>query len=665
MGTENLPKPFWHGTGKTVQGASHIRVGLPNQDAIEQWPESNEGPPFILAVSDGHGSAKSFRSHEGARFAVKTAIEVMQAFLEGEHDFSNVAALKRTVDEHLPKRLVHEWRTAVETHLAENPFEADEKWAQLVETEGATAQKAVEANPLLAYGATLLTVLVTESFILYLQLGDGDILCVDANGETTRPLPTDEKLIANETTSLCSPNAWEEVRVRLVTSENPPALILATTDGYANSFTSEREFLRLGSDYLQMIRYDGISQVEQELGAILKEASEIGSGDDITLGIIKRAEEMDQDTYNRRLTAVESAQVGQQQATRQVQRQLADVQDSLQSKAEYQQVEALESKMNNQNTQIKSLTKSTATLRWGFLLALFLAVVGLALVAGLWFRFDTISAIVAGIKKNQPPQKTEWRVINASLPNDANVSSLASIDWWPKSGGGERQILAVSKGLPQPQNIRGAVGAKLATQTAMDSIHTFITTEQFKLSKAETALPMALMLKWKIGVETHFQNNPLLSKEEEILENTGTRIEESTTPPIYQATLLAAMVTETDILYLKSGEGVIITVSGLGEVTKRLTRGKKSDTTGDLSLNSVFPMLEAQKLTPDSPALLLLATDALADQVNLQEFGKNLLHQIRQSNTDQVKEYLQKQFGTGDVAIGVIYREDVAELSNP
>jgi hypothetical protein len=66
-----------------------------------------------------------------------------------------------------------------------------------------------------------------------------------------------------------------------------PALVLLTTDGYSNSFRSDVDFLKIGSDYLQIIREQGIATLAEELPEILTEASQQGSGDDITLAIVQ------------------------------------------------------------------------------------------------------------------------------------------------------------------------------------------------------------------------------------------------------------------------------------------------------------------------------------------------------------------------------------------
>jgi serine/threonine protein phosphatase PrpC len=280
----------WLVIGSSVIGASHIRAGLPNQDAVGWLQKSGSGRSLIVAASDGHGSAKYFRSHVGSRLAVEAAIALGQEFLDGQPDIKNLSAIKRTAEERLPQEMSRRWREAVEAHLESNPISAEEMDA-LEKKDGVAAREAIQERPTHAYGATILTVLVEESFILYLQLGDGDILLVSDDGGVERPLPKDERLFANETTSLSSRNAWSDFRFGFQTLVGPPpALILLSTDGYANSFISEEAFLKVGKDFLDMIRADGLDKVNASLEAWLSEASAAGSGDDITLAIIYRAD---------------------------------------------------------------------------------------------------------------------------------------------------------------------------------------------------------------------------------------------------------------------------------------------------------------------------------------------------------------------------------------
>jgi hypothetical protein len=165
-------------------------------------------------------------------------------------------------------------------------------------------RKSIEDNPLLPYGATLLAVLLTPHFGLYLQLGDGDILTVGPEGDVQRPLPPDDRSFANETASLCSSKgggkgrpasgsggAWADFRVRLVPhapegSQAPPAMVLVTTDGYPNAFRSDDDFIKVGPDLLQFVRDEGASEVRTNLPGWLEDASRTGSGDDVTLALV-------------------------------------------------------------------------------------------------------------------------------------------------------------------------------------------------------------------------------------------------------------------------------------------------------------------------------------------------------------------------------------------
>src|SRR6185436_15291546 len=124
---------------------------LPNQDAVRWWPASGSGPPLALATSDGHGSAKCFRSDVGARLAVATALEVAASILEGTAAgaLPDLPALERIVE-----ALARRWQGAARAHLLAHPFGADEL-DRLVEDAGSSARVAVAGNPLLAYGATL------------------------------------------------------------------------------------------------------------------------------------------------------------------------------------------------------------------------------------------------------------------------------------------------------------------------------------------------------------------------------------------------------------------------------------------------------------------------------------------------------------------------------
>ncbi len=262
----------WQVVGQSVRGASHERSGMPNQDAIGWLPGSGAGSSVVLAVADGHGSARYSRSDVGASLAVETATQLIHEFLAGQADADNRA-------------LVRAWLAAVSEHIKANPF-SDIELEALARANNDLSQSPVEKLTI-AYGATLLVAAVANTFVLYLQLGDGEILTVTDRGEVSTPLAKDDRLFANETTSLCAPDAWRDFRVGFQPiTHAPPALILLATDGYPNSFRDESGFMKVGSDMLEIIQAEGLGKVSDSLEGWLTDSTNAGSGDDVTLGIL-------------------------------------------------------------------------------------------------------------------------------------------------------------------------------------------------------------------------------------------------------------------------------------------------------------------------------------------------------------------------------------------
>jgi hypothetical protein len=282
------PKTTWRFLGHSIRGTQHFAKSLPNQDALESWVADDELLPRIVAVADGHGSAKSFRSDVGSRLAVEIAIASARELVQSAAD--QPSAFKQAFEAELPVELVRRWKTAIEKHLTENPFSVDE--VEKVATEqGAAARRQVEESPELAYGATLLLILVTEDFIACLQLGDGDIVILAPDSQVSQPIEPDARHIANETTSLCSAEAWRNVRTHFQTlAGKPPLLLFAATDGYANAFRSAEGFLAVAQDLADILASDGEEAVRAALPGWLEDASREGSGDDVTLGILWRPE---------------------------------------------------------------------------------------------------------------------------------------------------------------------------------------------------------------------------------------------------------------------------------------------------------------------------------------------------------------------------------------
>lgn len=278
-------KAVWHVLSASVRGASHERAELVNQDALAVWPPGATLPPLVLAVADGHGSAKCFRSDVGSRLAVETVTACFRELFE-RSAAADLSLVKRALEETFPQEVERRWKAAVDEHLVRQPLLLKEV-VTVGEKQGAKARETIEARPVSAYGTTILAVVVHDAFIACVQLGDGDILVVDEAGGVERPIADDPRLFANETTSLSGENAWRDFRVAFQSlADSPPALILLATDGYSNAFRTPEDFQRVGPDLLEMLRTAGVEYVREQLTSWLEQASREGSGDDVTVGLL-------------------------------------------------------------------------------------------------------------------------------------------------------------------------------------------------------------------------------------------------------------------------------------------------------------------------------------------------------------------------------------------
>lgn len=279
----NKDKLFeWDIVGKSVRGSFHKKSNIPNQDSItvkksEAWS--------IVSISDGHGSKKNFRSNVGAQIATLLFAQELNAFMEMIREEESLSSIKERLEEKLAPMLIRKWKRDVNRHFRENPFNSSRELDALSKKE----IKLIEKNPEIAYGATLLGVLVCEGFISYIQLGDGDINAIYRSGEVSKPIPRDKRFIANETSSLCTERAWNEINLRFqVIVDSPPDLILVCTDGYTNSFDTEDDFFSAGRDFLSIVDEYGIDYIEENLEDWLSDNSAKGSGDDVTVAIISK-----------------------------------------------------------------------------------------------------------------------------------------------------------------------------------------------------------------------------------------------------------------------------------------------------------------------------------------------------------------------------------------
>jgi serine/threonine protein phosphatase PrpC len=248
--------------GASVRGIVHLLRDLPNQDAVWWSRPTMPGGPVAVAVADGHGSPHHPRSGEGAQLAVAVAVALIEDWLR--------SAPADDSWQSLPAAIQGAWLEAVADHLAEFPIDCE----MLAPADGGAW----------LYGTTLLAAGSFHGRTLCLQIGDGDILALRPDGTVFWPLPESPGCFDNVTDSLCQDDAAEHFRVALI--EEGVVLLLLATDGYGNSYEDDEAFEQIAPDYLALLKRVGAQRVAEGLPGWLAEITRIGSGDDITLGLL-------------------------------------------------------------------------------------------------------------------------------------------------------------------------------------------------------------------------------------------------------------------------------------------------------------------------------------------------------------------------------------------
>lgn len=260
---------------EVVKGATHRRNGLPCQDNKKIIEISDQ--IAILVVADGHGSEKCTGVNADHRlpsihFAMSRRIIciVMRNIMITMP--SLLTFLNREGDTRFAQDICEEWQARVKQSFYKNQVE------EMRNEAGEIQWKSVFT----LYGTTLLGMLITEDFTFSFQIGDGDIVLV--KDDSVSALVEPEKFLGTETHSLSKIDAWRKAVASVQRREQSGEyMYLLSTDGFANSYTSDMEFQKTCMEYRDMIKEHGAEAVQGNLKKWLTETSELGCGDDITV----------------------------------------------------------------------------------------------------------------------------------------------------------------------------------------------------------------------------------------------------------------------------------------------------------------------------------------------------------------------------------------------
>ena len=265
---------MFNGFSHSVKGASHEKRNIVCQDASAY--KIGEGYA-VAVVADGHGSKKHFRSDVGSKCAVDAAVETIGLFFQDPDEFDrNFDRDPDRLIKRIEKYVLILWNEKIRKHLEENPVTLDEK--HLFEH-----NVFIEIPHASYYGTTLVCAVACRGYTFGFQIGDGSLVAVFEDGETSMIMDYEEANPANITSSMCNEMAvtmFDQFYVR-----NKKLLCFCvSTDGLYTSFGSDQDFL----DYHTIIASQ-LTNMEAFMPSLknnMVKRSHFGTEDDISISCV-------------------------------------------------------------------------------------------------------------------------------------------------------------------------------------------------------------------------------------------------------------------------------------------------------------------------------------------------------------------------------------------
>lgn len=255
----------WWGFGASVTGASHTRRKAPNEDCFAVLRTDSR---CTVAVADGHGSGRAFRSAIGAELAVE-AIQAVVAATDIRHLAQRAA-----------ETTVTEWTALVKQHVLDNPFTVDELTSVGVQSQ------TDEGNLLMAYGSTVAAATTNGRVLIAWQIGDGCITIVNDDGQASFGIEPENRILTTETSSLALPDAVSDTRIVEIDLESRPVVaVLLCTDGLSDAFVDEGWEQSVADHVLERVQSTDPDELPELAGTWLEEPATV-YGDDTTLAVM-------------------------------------------------------------------------------------------------------------------------------------------------------------------------------------------------------------------------------------------------------------------------------------------------------------------------------------------------------------------------------------------
>ena len=307
--------PF-HAFVRQTKGYRKVRYGGVCEDAAKLI-RLKRG--IIAAVADGHGDPSCAYADLGSAFAVEAACRVLREIYD-EKDRSELCDFCAASRDEIAQKIILLWNELVLDDYLKKPegdpllSERDSLVSYITTAFNPPAQQELSVDQTRAYyakrdriaklrndvailyGTTLKALFETDEFVLCLSIGDGDVVAVEGD-RVTWLCPKDDQY-STATDSLCFPpqkaqKCFCHVLIRKREPGNTPVpigfgpdYILLSTDGFRNSFPSDRHFedclVSLGRQ-----KASGFRKMKRECtGWIERLSMDSFCGDDITLCIV-------------------------------------------------------------------------------------------------------------------------------------------------------------------------------------------------------------------------------------------------------------------------------------------------------------------------------------------------------------------------------------------
>lgn len=258
---------------RTSIGYSHIECGIVCQDYSEIFANENYK---IVTACDGHGGIIYIRSDRGAKFASQSVKDVITKYsIEKLENLILIDALDK-----IKLEILCRWNQLVEEDYSNNPFSFEEL-QKLSENDVFKLSN----NYILAYGTTLNAAILTDKYLISIQIGDGGMFFIyDNNMQIV--FPENDENVANITNSLCGDDAYSNLFIKSVEKDEYKGIILCT-DGLLGPYQTYSNFYeKFVIPFINKFKNNN-KKIFKELNEYIDNlATKIGIGDDVSFATI-------------------------------------------------------------------------------------------------------------------------------------------------------------------------------------------------------------------------------------------------------------------------------------------------------------------------------------------------------------------------------------------